>query len=409
MTDRFQTLRAAAEGLDIHKGDTLGVAVSGGSDSLGLLYLLHEAGWPLAVATVNHGLRVEAADEAAFVASVCTNLGVQHRTLSVDLSDAGGNLQDQARRARYAALSNWAEQNALQSVALGHTLDDQAETFLMRLARGAGIDGLHPLDARFEKNGSVFLRPLITVRRGDIRGYLRDKGIGWIDDPSNDDLRFDRVKARRILDALTPLGVTVESLAMSMDNIGQARSALQSVAYDLAVKASRESDGDLLLDRDAIAAAPEETQRRILVGALRFVSGADYPPRRDALAEIQRAAKEARQITLGGCLMSHDTEHMRVAREYNAVRHVTCPTDQLWDGRWRLHGPHDNRFQVRALGEAVKDTEWRETGRPRQSLLASPSVWRGDTLVAAPLAGLPNGWTAAATGRGNFADFLIRR
>ena len=91
------------------------------------------------------------------------------------------------------------------------------------------------------------------------------------------------------------------------------------------------------------------------------------------------------------------------------MRDLATPTDALWDGRWLLDGPHDPGLEIRALGEAVKDTPWRDTGMPRQSLLATPAVWQGETLIAAPVAGLANGWTAKATGRGKFTDFLISR
>ena len=100
---------------------------------------------------------------------------------------------------------------------------------------------------------------------------------------------------------------------------------------------------------------------------------------------------------------------MRLAREWKAVETHKTPTNQPWDTRWHLDGPHAPDLEIRALGEAVKDTPWRETGMPRQSLLASPAVWRGETLIAAPVAGLTNGWTAQATGRGKFTDFLLRR
>ncbi|MDJ0637393.1 MAG: tRNA lysidine(34) synthetase TilS [Paracoccaceae bacterium] len=409
MTDRFAGLRDRAADFGIDRGKTVGVAVSGGSDSLAMLLLLHEQGWPIEVATVDHGLRPEASEEAAFVAGLCAERGIRHETLHVDLSEVKGNLQDQARRARYGALRDWAGRQGIRHVALGHTLDDQAETFLMRLARGAGIDGLTAMEERFGRDSVVFLRPFIGFRRAELQAYLRDKNIAWIDDPTNEDERFDRVKARRILGALEPLGVTVDSLAMTMSNLGAARLALVGLAEEMARKAFRDDRGDVVFDRDCVLGTSLETMRRLLVGAIIYLSGSDYPPRRETVNELWDALLDRRNITLGGCFFSHEGGDTRVTREYNAVKKLRGPTDQLWDGRWQLDGPHAADLDLRALGEAVKDTPWRETGMPRASLMASPAVWRGETLVAAPVAGVSNGWTAKTTGRGNFADFLICR
>ncbi len=407
--DVLRGLREVARDFGIEREQTVGVAVSGGSDSLAMLSLLHEAGWSLEAATVDHGLRPEAAEEAAYVARVCAELGVPHATLTVDLSDTGGNLQDRARRGRYGALQAWAAERGIRYVALGHTLDDQAETFLMRLARGSGLDGLTGLGARLEMVGAVFLRPFRSFRRDDLKDYLRLRQVTWIDDPSNEDERFDRVKARRILKSLDPLGVTVDGLAMTMRNLASARRALQDLARDIALEAFREEGGDLVFDRQRVEGTSEETLRRLLVGAVMYLSGNDYPPRRQTVTELQEALRNECKMTVGGCIFSHEDEATRVTREFNAVKNLSCPTDQPWDGRWCLEGPHDDALEIRALGEAVKHAPWRETGLPRQSLLASPAVWRAETLIAAPVAGLPEGWTAKATGRGKFADFLISR
>ena len=91
------------------------------------------------------------------------------------------------------------------------------------------------------------------------------------------------------------------------------------------------------------------------------------------------------------------------------MKDLSGPTDRPWDGRWVLEGPHGPDLEIRALGAAVKDTPWRETGLPRASLMASPAVWRDGALVAAPVAGLENGWRASATARGTFAEFLLSR
>ena len=408
--ETFRRLREVARNFGIERDQTAGVAVSGGSDSLAMLLLLHEAGWRLEAATVDHGLRPEAAEEAAYVAQVCAGLGVPHATLTVDLSEAKGNLQDQARRARYAALRGWAAERGIGHVALGHTLDDEAETFLMRIARGAGLDGLSGMNPWAFDGQVTWVRPFLGARREDLRDYLRSKSVAWRDDPSNEDERFDRVRMRKALKTLEPLGISPERIGEVVRNLSHVRLDLDTRARDAFLMHGEEEHGDVLFRFPGFreAAGGHEVLRRSFAAALRWVSGADYPPRSEALLDLIAGLRKGETRTLHGCFVSSGRE-ARITREFNAVKDLSCPTDQLWDGRWKLNGPHEAGLETRALGEAVKDAPWRETGLPRQSLLASPSVWRGDTLIAAPVAGLPNGWSAEATGRGKFADFLISR
>ncbi|MGV8951126.1 MAG: tRNA lysidine(34) synthetase TilS, partial [Cypionkella sp.] len=192
----------------------LAVAVSGGSDSLALLHLAHQAagqlGWDLQAVTVDHGLRDEAAQEAAQVGAICAGLGVPHQVLRWDHGEISGNLQDQARRARYALMTDWARAQGIARVWIGHTADDQAETFLMGLSRAAGLDGLSGMRPDWVEAGVRFERPLLGVSRANLRAYLTRRGVVWLEDPSNQNDRFARVRARRALTMLQPLGITVE-------------------------------------------------------------------------------------------------------------------------------------------------------------------------------------------------------
>jgi len=388
----------------------IGVAVSGGSDSLALLHLLHEWGQAdLCAATVDHGLRPDAADEAEGVATQCNALGIQHHILKWQRWDGTGNLQDQARQNRFSLLADWAKAQSCDLVALGHTMDDQAETFLMRLSRASGVDGLSGMAARIWRHDQRFDRPLLKVRRADLRAYLTDKGVGWIDDPSNEDARFDRVKARKALGHLEDLGLTPEDITHAMTNLELAALELSVRAREIAETICKAPAGDLIFDRAAFRRLNPEMRHRLLSRALMYVSCEPYPPRHTAMFDAETAVRQGKNHTLHGCLILVSDMTVRLAREWKAVAAQKTPTDQPWDTRWHLDGPHAPGLEIRALGEAVKDTPWRDTGMPRQSLLASPAVWHGETLVAAPVAGLAEGWTAQATGRGKFTDFLLRR
>ncbi|MDF0599847.1 tRNA lysidine(34) synthetase TilS [Psychromarinibacter sp. C21-152] len=377
----------------------LGVAVSGGGDSLALLDLLMTVtgpGVPLEAVTVDHGLRPEARDEAAHVAALCARWGVPHETLRWDGGGERGNLMANARAARYRLIADWAGRRGIGAVALGHTADDVAETFLMRLARASGIDGLATMRARFELHGLSWLRPLLDIRRTDLRAYLKSRGIAWCDDPTNADLRYDRARTRQIVEVLTPLGIDAGTLGRVADNMAAARDALQHYARIEAPRCVRVDRGDVLLDRAPDPPVPAEIDRRLLVAALIFVSGADYPPRESSLTNLRAALARQESHTICGCHVSHAPDgRLRITREWNAVKDLAGPADALWDGRWRLTGPHAPELEVRALGEAVSQCpNRRTTGLPRPTLLASPSVWRGNALISAPLAGMPAGWTA---------------
>lgn len=346
----------------------LGVAVSGGSDSLALLHLLDDWGRvPLAAVTVDHGLRPESAGEAAHVAAICERLDIPHDVLTWQGWDGKGNLQDQARRTRYSMIADWARERGLDAVALGHTMDDQAETVLMRLAREAGVDGL-----------------------------------------SNVDEEFERVRVRKALAALEPLGIGVARIAASASHLLDARNALAQVAADFARDKVKSAAGDLIFDRTLLNRQPSEIRRRLLVGALKWVASAEYPPRRDALEDLDEAIARGENATLHGCRIMVSDFTLRITREAKAVEDLAGPTDAPWDTRWRLDGPHAPGLEVRALGEAVKACpDWRATRLPRATLLASPAIWKGESLVAAPVAGLPNGWSAEVADQSDFAACLL--
>lgn len=207
----------------------LGLAVSGGGDSLALL-LLAQAALPgrIEAATVDHGLRPESAAEAALVAEICTRIGVPHAVLSVEV--APGNLQAEARAARYGALASWMEARALAALATAHHGDDQAETLLLRLNRGSGVAGLAGVRARGQVPGSrlPLLRPLLGWRRAQLAAIVTGARLDAIDDPSNSAERFDRVRIRQALAGAD--WIDVPALAASAAHLADADAALDWAA-----------------------------------------------------------------------------------------------------------------------------------------------------------------------------------
>lgn len=211
------------------RGERLGLAVSGGPDSCALL-LLAVAALPgkVEAATVDHGLRAEAAGEAAQVAHLCERLGVPHRTCVVRVP--GGNVQSQARAARYTALAEWAAERGLGAIATAHHADDQAETLLLRLNRASGVAGLAGVRQRGRVLGGALplLRPLLDWRRAELGAIVTAAGVDPAEDASNLDDRFDRVRLRKALAKADWLDLA--AVARSATHLADADAALEWAA-----------------------------------------------------------------------------------------------------------------------------------------------------------------------------------
>lgn len=387
-----------------HPPQVLGVAVSGGSDSMALLHLMHEFCQinkiELQAVTVDHRLRPEAAQEAAHVARQCAEMGLPHDTLIWQDWSGEGNLQNAARNARYHKMACWAGTRGIDTIAVGHTADDQAETVLMRLARRSGVDGLSAMQNRTHREGINWVRPLLRAKREVLRSYLNNRRITWFDDPSNEDDRYDRIKARNALAVLTPLGIDVEALGEVARNMTQARRALEWQTFLAARQMISIQVGAVVLDEILLRLQPDEVQRRLIIKAVNWVNGRTYTPRQSALASVMAALGESQAATLAGCHIRRIAAQIWVFREHKAVCDTETATDLFWDGRWKLTQSHpadnDPEYRVRALGHAGLEQcpDWRASGFPHVVLQSTPSIWKGDELVAAPLAGHPQNWQA---------------
>lgn len=370
----------------------IGVAVSGGGDSVALLRAISE--WntnkhhKIYVATVHHNLRPEAQAEADFVAKLCGSLDIPHQTLYWEDWNGTGNLQNAARNARRALLRQWSQTLGLSGVALGHTKDDQVETFLMHLARGSGVDGLAAMQPVSGCN-PVWLRPFLRISRKKLRRYLVELGQSWMEDPTNNNEKFDRIKIRKALPILSDLGLTLDRIVQTAEHMQNAKTALECSAQRAAkLYCVPDKYGTVKIDLAKLQAEPKDIQYRLMCYAISWVSGALYRPRFSALKRTFEALKCGHPQTLGGCYMKPiPLDHLIVMREQAAM--IPVPLESgIFDHRWEVTS--SVRYKgatITPLGEEglTHIKNWRDLSVSRDVLLQMPAVWQNNTIIAAPL------------------------
>lgn len=303
-----------------HKGP-LAVAVSGGSDSLALMHLLSGRKGAV-VLTVDHGLRKGSGADAKRVAQWAKKAGLKAQVLTWRGAKPKSGVEAAAREARYRLMGDWLMKNRISTLFVGHTQDDQAETFLLRLARGSGLDGLAAMQATapWPVPGFESLsvrRPLLGFTREDLRAHLKTIGQDWLDDPMNDDPAFDRVKIRKARAALADAGLTTARIAAAAAHLARARAALEIVTEAVLARAARPYDGGFALDAGALTAAPREVGLRALAALLQAASGQPYRPRFDSLERLYdqlATGTLGRGATLHGCHISPASRAVRDLR-----------------------------------------------------------------------------------------------
>lgn len=282
-------------------------AISGGPDSMVLMYAL--ALWrrsrpqaQVLVATVDHGLRREAAVEAVMVGEAARRLDLRHHTLRWSGPHPENGLQEAARDARYALLIQLATECGIGAILTAHTLDDQAETVLMRMARGSGISGLGGMNRRSCRGGIDHLRPFLEIPKTRLVATCQQRGWAFAEDPSNTNARYARTRWRQLAPALAGEGLNAVRLARLAERCRRADAALTQKAEEilqsvcLAARSGDAADGRIVLDGKRLMAEPEELSLRALALALEAVTGAS-PPRLERLETCEQALRTA---ILGG-------------------------------------------------------------------------------------------------------------
>ncbi len=385
------------------------LAVSGGPDSMALMSFARR--WAalkgrelafFAVVTIDHALRPESAGEAAFVAEQARRMGFSHAVIEWTGAKPKTGLQAAARQARYDLLFAFCAARAIGCVVTAHTADDQAETFLMRLRRGSGVDGLAGMAPVSSRGDIALVRPLLAFSKARLTASLRASSTPFIQDPSNENEAFERVRLRRAMKALAAAGIGRPSLTMAALRIGRSRDALLKIANDFLVHHFRVSPlGRGACGLEAFQALPEDIALRVLARAVALIGGEQEAPR---LMRAERLLERLRtgqvQATLGGCIVLAGPGALRFYREPGRFKPRPLPfmpgASALWDSRFILtfDSKGDSETAVRQLGAdgwLLYKNVMKERGAPvepdRLAALTTPALWKENRLVCAPALG----------------------
>ena len=389
---------------DIDSRGIIIVAVSGGGDSVALLLLANawaqENDATLHAVTVDHGLRPEAAAEAAFVASLCENLGVDHTTLGWEGIKPGSGLPEAARMARYALMEEFALEIGADMIMVAHTADDQAETVEMRLARdgasrpeavfppeagegrsslGRGLAGMPRLSLLPE--GTVLLRPLLDVTRGELRSYLAEFPQSWIEDPTNHDTVYERVRVRRMLEAEPGLGRRLLRFSKAMEKARAVLSRDTAIALEACV--TLRPGPVFVVDLDALSAMPAPVCSHAMQILVAAAGGGEHLASRARIDAIvsRLSSGQAMRATLGGAVIERAGSGLRLFRELRNLKtlHLAPGETALWDGRMEITNAARKPIHVGPLTRrelaSLEDGSGRALAvRPRAALLTTAAV-----------------------------------
>lgn len=401
--------------------EKLYLAVSGGCDSMALMHLVADwqAGAPdgaastasVCVLSVDHGLRPEARGEAEWVLARARERGLAGEVLTIDAEAPESGIQEWARDQRYNVLcARVVSGGGVAALVTGHHQGDAAETVLMRLSRGSGVDGLSAMAVKTAREGAVIVRPMLGVAKTRLKATLESRGASWIEDPSNASDTFERVRLRKLEAERVALGLADGALARTASRLGRARDALDAIT-DAMLEVSINHDslercGLLILPRRLMRDLPEEIGLRVLMRALVAVGGAHGQLRLARLERLYEAILKPgfAGATLGNAIirageslvpgLGDQEPVLEIYREPDRGRlpviESALETPCVWDNRFIVNRelPGGGTVKVRALErgdlEVVLGPEKAQLVTLHEALRATPVIVDADGCLFAP-------------------------
>jgi tRNA(Ile)-lysidine synthase len=345
----------------------------------------------ISVLTVDHGYRSNSAKEARQVSEWAAALGLPCHVLAGPGGKPSSGLQEKARALRYGLLWRWCKGNAASALVTAHTLDDQAETLLMRLARGSGVSGLGAIPAHaVGPEGLAIERPLLGVPRSRLRATLLAAGHGWIEDPSNEDPQFERVRLRKAMPLLAELGLTSQALARSASRLARAAQPLASLTHDVLHQAvTVQPQGYAVIDRSKFMLAEAEIRILALQKLLAMIGGVETAPRLMAVERLDLwlTGEQGDARTLAGCRIARRAKTLIIGREPGRIARepIVLPLDEMvvWDRRFAIQWPAAPAGSVILPAGEFAEME-RKTEIPAFVQASLPVISVDRRLVAAP-------------------------
>ena len=384
----FQTLSDLKEEYGF---DELGLAVSGGSDSLAMLYICND--WALKnkvklhCVTVDHKLRPGSLKEAGLVADHCNGMGINHEIVEWKHErNLIGNLSDLARSARYKLIDKWRKE--LRFILVGHTQNDQIETFFMNLKRGSGIEGLKGMPVSFKRpEGYFIIRPLIHSSRESLQQFLQEKNINWVSDPSNLNEDFERILHRKTWEILKSKGFSESRIELSVAHMRRAHEALKQMLPIHFQQIGKQELTDLLWDYDGFIALPEEFKLRLISAAVMWNGNSHYRPRFKAVLNVLKNIQEKKTTVLGGAIFYHHARKIRLTTEFKSLKDnaVNCSLGSVWRNIWEVKREIKDGYiaPIGIIGNNQLSKRQRST-MPYRSRIIQPGIFLKEKLLLAP-------------------------
>ena len=298
----------------------IAVAVSGGSDSLALSLLLNQwiknKGGEIVCITIDHKLRVESSNEAIKVGNILRDLSIKHYIIEWFGKKTKSNLQEKARIARYNLLTDYCHQHNIEYLATGHQRNDQAENFIIRADHGSGVYGLAGIPTIGEFNKIKIIRPLLEFKKEELQALLKEENIEWIEDPSNQNEHFMRVKVRKLLNEYPEW---IDKLANISNNLSKAKECIEyMLKKSITELVTFPSQDMVLIELLGFNQLPQEIRFRMISTMLQNIGSKDKPARAERIERLLNkvaAGNLFKASTLGGCLISRKKGQLVITRE----------------------------------------------------------------------------------------------
>lgn len=300
--------------MDKYSDKRIAVAVSGGVDSVCLLYWLAELKLDIVVLHVNHGLRDAAKTESEYVAEISEKLKFDCKILNWTDDKPKSGIESAARDARYNLMTEYCKNNGIEILAVAHHADDQIETFLMNLSRGSGVYGLAAMRPESERNGIKIIRPLLKIFRKDLSEYCDKNKIKYFSDEMNDDEKYTRVKIRKNRGLLRDkLDISDNRILLAVENLSRTREVLESHVLNLTDKIIENDiaifDASFLFDEDI------EIRLKLLGCIIQKIGGDSYQPRLNSLENALVRLNNDCKFTLGHCVLRRLKNKILIVQE----------------------------------------------------------------------------------------------